>query len=107
MHTYIDFVSSRRGILVLGVLFIVSLVAMTNIPPTAPGTFSLISGLVFLVILCITGSALYFCPAIVAHKRRHRNMTALLVLNIFLGWTLLGWVGCLVWALLEQEGKES
>ena len=103
MRTYIDFVSSRRGILVLGVLFIVSLVAMTNIPPTAPGTFSLISGLVFLVILC----NLYFCPAIVARKRRHRNMKALLVLNIFLGWTLLGWVGCLVWALLEQEGKES
>ena len=64
MHTYIDFVSSRRGILVLVVLFIVSLVAMTNIPPTAPGTFSLISGLVFLVIVC----NLYFCPAIVARK---------------------------------------
>lgn len=41
---------------------------------------------------------LYFLPAIVAKDRRHRNFPAILVLNIFLGWTFIGWVIALVWA---------
>jgi Superinfection immunity protein len=40
----------------------------------------------------------YFIPAIVASTRRHRNKSAIFVLNLFLGWTLLGWVAALVWA---------
>lgn len=53
----------------------------------------LIGSLVFL--------ALYFLPTIIAYHRRHRNLLAILILNIFLGWTLLGWVGALVWACLQ------
>jgi hypothetical protein len=43
--------------------------------------------------------AIYFIPAIVASNRRHRNRTAIGVLNLLLGWTLIGWVAALVWAL--------
>ena len=108
MQTYVDSVSNRRNMLVLAALFTVSLVAM-GLEPVGllPPIVTLPFGLVFLVILCIGLPAIYFCPAIVAHKRRHRNMTALLMLNIFLGWSLLGWVGCLVWALVEQERQTS
>ena len=42
---------------------------------------------------------LYFFPTIVAVlMRSHRNGGAILVLNLFLGWTLLGWVIALIWA---------
>ena len=41
---------------------------------------------------------IYFLPAIVAAKRGHRQSTAILILNLFLGWTLIGWVAALVWA---------
>lgn len=41
---------------------------------------------------------LYFIPAIVAGCRYHRQTMAIFVLNLFLGWTLVGWVGALVWA---------
>lgn len=54
----------------------------------------------FLAILVIAAIALvvYFIPAIVAHQRKHNNFTSILVLNIALGWTLIGWVAALVWA---------
>ena len=59
---------------------------------------------VFLGFVVLIGLfALYLLPGIVAHKRRHPNETAILVLNLLLGWTLLGWVGALVWACTNQS----
>lgn len=47
--------------------------------------------------------AIYFLPAIIASHRRHRNKTAITVLNLFLGWTFIGWVIALVWAYTAQD----
>lgn len=41
---------------------------------------------------------LYFTPALIAGMRKHHNATAIFMLNLFLGWTGMGWVGALVWA---------
>lgn len=46
---------------------------------------------------------LYFAPALVAKFRRHRNFVAIAVLNLLVGWTLIGWIVLLGWSLLEQE----
>lgn len=43
--------------------------------------------------------ALYFVPAIVAAVRQTHNSTAILLLNIFTGWTGIGWVVALVMAI--------
>jgi hypothetical protein len=40
----------------------------------------------------------YFLPCIVAAYRKKRNTVAIAVLNLFLGWTVIGWVVALVWA---------
>jgi len=48
---------------------------------------------------------IYFIPTIVAFKRSHRNKVAIGFLNLFLGWTLLVWVGSFVWSLIGQAGK--
>ena len=42
--------------------------------------------------------AAYFTPAIVAMMRSHRQTLAIVLLNVFLGWTIVGWVVALVWA---------
>jgi len=47
--------------------------------------------------------ALYFLPTIIARTRKRRNVTAIAALNFFLGWTVLGWVIALVWALAESS----
>jgi len=58
----------------------------------------LIAILIFLVI-GIALIALHFLPGIIATRRHHRNALAIWLVNIFLGWTLIGWVIALVWAL--------
>lgn len=55
----------------------------------------LIGGIVFVA---------YFIPSFVAYKVSHRNMTAIIVLNIFAGWTFAGWVIALVWAVKKDAG---
>ena len=40
----------------------------------------------------------YFLPAIVAANRRHNNRLAIFVLNLFAGWTFVGWVVAMVWS---------
>jgi hypothetical protein len=49
----------------------------------------------------IIGLPVYFLPTILASK--HRNQTAIFALNLLLGWTLLGWVVALVWALYKDK----
>jgi hypothetical protein len=51
-----------------------------------------------LLLLLLISGAVYFLPAIVAWKRYHRNRLAIVVLNVLLGWTLVGWVVAIVWA---------
>lgn len=51
-------------------------------------------GLLILAILL----GLYLLPAIIGSSRKHRQAAAIWVLNVFLGWTLIGWVAALVWA---------
>jgi len=56
-----------------------------------------------LIILALV--AVYFLPTIVASRRRHHQGPAILVLNLFLGWTFIGWVVALVWAATEVRER--
>jgi hypothetical protein len=49
----------------------------------------------------------YFFPTLVAVLRRHRNALAIGLLNLFLGWTVIGWVGALVWAATAQPELQA
>ena len=42
--------------------------------------------------------ALYFAPSMIALHRRHHNRAAIVILNLLLGWTFIGWVIALVWS---------
>jgi hypothetical protein len=37
-----------------------------------------------------------------AFKKQKLQKTEIVVLNVFLGWTFLGWVVALVWACMED-----
>jgi hypothetical protein len=58
-------------------------------------------GLIFILIL--PSLAVYFVPTIIAAVRRCRNTLGIILLNIFAGWTFLGWVGALVWSIVDQK----
>ncbi|GHC19502.1 superinfection immunity protein [Aidingimonas halophila] len=49
----------------------------------------------------------YMLPTIVGAARQHHNTLAITVLNLLLGWTLIGWVVALVWAMTRQPGSVS
>jgi len=45
------------------------------------------------------GFVMYFLPTVIALARSKRDIVGILLLNLFLGWTMIGWVVALVWAL--------
>jgi hypothetical protein len=55
----------------------------------------------FLLLLGL--AVLYFVPSIVAIGKKH--VGAIVALNILLGWTFLGWVVALVWALADEPAQ--
>jgi hypothetical protein len=59
---------------------------------------SSISGLAVVLLLWIVGAGLYFVPTIVAVARKVSNQGSVVVINLFLGWTLVGWVMALALA---------
>lgn len=46
---------------------------------------------------------LYFLPALKAFIKGKRDAWAIFALNLLLGWTFIGWVVALVWALTEDN----
>lgn len=52
------------------------------------------AGLGFLIL-----AGLYFLPTIIAASRSKRNTIAIGALNFFFGWSFIGWIVALIWAL--------
>ena len=48
--------------------------------------------------LIVLPFGIYFLPIFVAYLREHRNTASIAIVNLFLGWTLTGWVVALAWA---------
>ena len=44
-------------------------------------------------------AAVYMLPTMNALLRRHANTGAIATLNVLLGWTVLGWIGAVVWSM--------
>jgi hypothetical protein len=92
----------RRGFarpIMLSVLTItLGMTAVASALAVGNGDSAAAAGVVVLIVVAL-GLAAYFLPSIVATARKHRNTTAIFFLNLLLGWSVIGWVGALVWAL--------
>lgn len=64
------------------------------------GPFDWFFSSIFGIIGFIFSLAIYFIPTIVAVARHHRNTLAIFLVNFFLGWTFIGWVATLIWAIV-------
>jgi membrane protein YdbS with pleckstrin-like domain len=87
----------KRGLIALDGFGCIALIA-TCLPQVAGAAAGL---LVFAAVIVV-----WLVPAIVAYRRHHRNTQAILALDFFLGWTGIGWVAALVWALTDDT-KEA
>lgn len=68
--------------------------------PASPGTA------IFATFGLVLGLALYFVPAMVAASRG-RAVGPVSLVNLFFGWTVLGWFGALIWAVTERTAREE
>lgn len=46
---------------------------------------------------------LYFLPTIIVLLRRKKNVLGPILVNVLLGWTIVGWIVALIWALVVDE----
>lgn len=59
----------------------------------------------FLLLGFLVLAALYFIPSIVAVMRRHPQIAPIIIVNIFLGWTLIGFVVALAWSFSNTDSR--
>ena len=64
---------------------------------------------VFIVLFVLISAIIHFIPTMVAVKRKCRNRTAIIVVNVLLGWTFAVWVVALVWAMIDpiEDGDDQ
>lgn len=92
-------------ILVAGII-VQAMVMMGFVNPVFSFSYSYATDVIIVSLSVIAACFIYMIPTCVAASRRHRNTMAIAVLNLFFGWTLLGFVGCLVWSLINMGDKK-
>jgi hypothetical protein len=50
------------------------------------------------IITFLVLASLYLLPSIFAFGRGHQQRGTIAVINLFLGWTIIGWIVALAWA---------
>ena len=58
-------------------------------------------GYIYLILI----RAIYFLPAIYAYHSKNKNAEAILILNLFTGWSGIGWVVALCWSCCKDTNK--
>jgi hypothetical protein len=54
------------------------------------------------ILMLMAVIVIYILPTLIAFGREHPHRQEVLVLNLLLGWTLIGWVGVFLWASLAR-----
>ena len=58
---------------------------------------------ILLLLAAILGVNIYFIPAYVVWWRQKKAKWLIFLVNLFLGWTVIGWIGSLVWAVIPDS----
>lgn len=61
----------------------------------------------FSITVIIVFLLIYFFPSIIAFSRSKSNTTAIFMLNLFLGWSFIGWVVALIWAVSKDRESQQ
>ena len=55
----------------------------------------------------IVAGAFYFAPLVIALVRRQDNVIAIAIVNVLLGWTIIGWIAALMGAFLKRSDPDA
>jgi hypothetical protein len=53
-------------------------------------------------LIILIGLSAYFLPTIVARIRTAKRTVAIFAVNLIFGWTVIGWITALIWAVGQQ-----
>ncbi|MEM8608412.1 MAG: superinfection immunity protein [Myxococcota bacterium] len=57
--------------------------------------------------IVVMSAMFYMLPAMVAHSRKAEDVRTVFYLNLFLGWTVIGWWVALVIAAMKPRRQEA
>lgn len=65
----------------------------------------MLSGVSLFVIIAILliSALIYFIPSIIAVFRDKKQKLVIFIINLFIGWTVVGWLTALIWAALKEK----
>jgi Superinfection immunity protein len=95
------------GFLIGGVLVVVVPLVVGRITSADVGdmlrsffgvTLGAVPGLVVLLLILV----FYFLPAMISSKRKTKHGGMIFFINLVFGWTVLGWIAALIWAIVES-----
>ncbi|MGQ7947180.1 superinfection immunity protein [Flavobacterium sp. WC2509] len=59
------------------------------------------------ITVIIIAVLIYFFPSVIAFSRSKSNTTAIVMLNLFLGWSFIGWIIALIWAVSKDRETQQ
>jgi T4 superinfection immunity protein len=64
-------------------------------------------GAVGVVLILALAVVVYFLPSMIATHRTHPHRVGIFLLDLLMGWTVIGWVAALVWASIGEPRKRG
>jgi hypothetical protein len=68
-------------------------------PSAADDAAAGLVGVIVILLIFVIGLAFYFLPTMIAIFRPHHQCASIAVINLFFGWTFIGWVIALAWSV--------
>jgi T4 superinfection immunity protein len=59
--------------------------------------------IIFVFAMLVAFIVVYLLPTIIAGTRKHPYWGWIVFINIFTGWTIIGWLASLVWAIMNYH----
>ena len=71
--------------------------------PDEMGGWILVLAILVGLVMLAFAAALYLIPTLVAYQRKSQSRGLIATLNVLGGWTGIGWLAALVWAITDHK----
>jgi hypothetical protein len=59
------------------------------------------------LVIILIGLVVYFAPTIAAQASKSKRTQGVFVVNLLLGWSVIGWIVALIWAVGSDKKEET
>ena len=102
----INWMRIGKAVGLVSLMFMLQLMGGDN-PENLPIWAKIIYYPLNIIVIYMIVKYLYLYPYNLAKENKnHNNLQGLLILNIFLGWTLIGWIICVIWATHNKKNDK-